>query len=182
MTPHGETVRAKASRRTGRSVVPAGESILLDQRPSAWLIVFRAAPYIGLVAACLLFAVPLSSAASTLTPRPIDLASMLVIPATVMCIVILVVAVLDWLLRRYILTDRRAISVRGILHQTVADVPLKQIQNIGLSRPLAARLVGIGHIGLATAGSDGWDLTWTHTRRPHALIAQVRKAMDQTKA
>lgn len=90
-------------------------------------------------------------------------------------------AFLNWVCRRYVLTERRAILIFGVLHQRVVDLPLGQLQNVGLSKPLLPRLVGLGHVGLASAGTDGYEIVWRFLARPDRLTRVVREAADASK-
>jgi uncharacterized membrane protein YdbT with pleckstrin-like domain len=140
------------------------------------MIPLRVLPRTLVVLACSALALPVSMLISLYTRQPVDLLPICLVVAAAFCVCIMVSTTLDWVFRRYVLTSRRAIVVRGVVHQMTADVALDRIQNVALSRPLFARIVGTGHIGIATAGTDGWEMVWTYAREPYALLEAVRKA------
>lgn len=172
------------SRIIGRRALPQSERIILELRPSLWMIVLRSAPPIVvtlvIVLALAWFSVIIRRAVATNPPTfnwdPIFL-SLAVVAA-----VIILWNTLDFLARRYVLTETRAILVFGVLHQRVADLPLARLQNAAISKPLALRLLGLGHIGLASAGTDGYEVVWRFVRAPERIVAKVRAPDPQQPA
>ena len=86
---------------------------------------------------------------------------------------------LDWIGRLYILTDRRVIRRVGVLQVSVFETPLRNIQHTSVFRLLRERLVGLGTIGFATAGSDVFDAFWVMVRNPFAVHKAVVEAIER---
>lgn len=87
-------------------------------------------------------------------------------------------AVLDWLGRVYVLTDRRLIRQRGILHVNVFECPLDRIQNTYLDFTWQERLLGLGTIVFMTAGSGQAEAAWAYVWRPLELHRQIVEAVQ----
>lgn len=162
--------------RSARSFVPAGERVRLSIKPSPLFVVLS--PLRGLVAT-----VGLSLGAFALLRGGWLTSAWGLNPAIALWVgagvawLLLMVALLDWLGRRYVLTEKRLLRVRGILSQHVADVPLDRVQSLELSRRLRERLFGLGSVGVLTAGSGGVpELWWAMVPRPHAVLDRLREA------
>jgi len=89
--------------------------------------------------------------------------------------------VLAWLSRLYVLTDRRLIVVAGIVARDVGDVPLARVQHATVVQSVLARVLGLGTIGIATAGSVGSAVNWLLIRDPQRTLAAVRRAVDSAR-
>jgi len=84
---------------------------------------------------------------------------------------------LDWSCRIYVLTDRRIIRRMGVLRVSVFEAPLRNIQHTSVFRLLRERLLGLGSIGFATAGSDVFDAFWVMVRQPFGVHRTVVEAI-----
>ncbi|MCL4222421.1 MAG: PH domain-containing protein [Phycisphaerales bacterium] len=183
---HDTSASGRARRTIGRGFVPGDEAILFDRHPSFWLVFLRAGPVVlSIVALALVvdflvalarYSLGFDSAASGLLWGWLSW----------ICVGITALAFgwafLDWLCRRYVLTDRRAIVISGVLHQQMAELPLERVQNVGISKPLVPRLLRLGHVGLASAGTDGYEVVWRALAFPEDGAREIRKAIDAGKA
>ncbi len=182
---HDSPTRGPARRLIGRGFVPTDETILFDRHPSLWLVLLNAGPAIVLVitsGAVLDFLASLAQNSmyfDSFFARP--LWARLGWVTLLIVALVLAWAMLDWVCRRYVLTDRRAIVIFGILHQRLAELPLDRVQNVSVSKPLLPRVLGLGHVGLASAGTDGYEIVWRAFARPDARAREVRKAVDAGK-
>ncbi|HLK42307.1 MAG TPA: PH domain-containing protein [Thermoleophilia bacterium] len=81
---------------------------------------------------------------------------------------------------RYALTDRRIYIKVGLLSRTERSTNLDRIQNVEVAQSLFQRLLGIGSVEWATAGSDGADADFTFTgiEDPAALVRLVHSRAD----
>jgi len=104
-----------------------------------------------------------------LSPKAALLAGLVVLAA------VLLWQVLSYVARRYVMTESRAILVFGVLEQHVSEMPLSRVQNVSISKPLALRVLGLGHVGIASAGTDGFEVVWRYVRKPEALVGKVRE-------
>lgn len=86
---------------------------------------------------------------------------------------------LDWSVRRHILTDARIIAKFGILQTVTTDIPLRRIQHCVLVRPLAERIFGIGSIGITSAGTGSVDLVWRGMEHPEQVLGTIRREADR---
>lgn len=97
------------------------------------------------------------------------------------------VPVLGWLLwqlaerasRRYILTSRRVVSVAGLLRQKVVDAPIGNVRQVTMFKSIPERILGLGTLGFATAGTAGQDVVWRLIDRPGARFAEARRLIDR---
>ncbi len=85
----------------------------------------------------------------------------------------------EWWCRVYVLTDRRVVRRMGVLHVSVFETQLRNIQHTSVFMPLRERLFGLGTIGFATAGSDVFDAFWVMVRSPFAVHRQVVEAIKR---
>jgi dephospho-CoA kinase len=158
------------------SFVPAGERVRLSIKPSPLFIVL--APMRSLVATLglALGAFALLRGGWLTRAWGLDPSLALWIGAGIAWL-LLMISLLDWLGRRYVLTDRRVLRLRGILRQHVADIPLERVQSLELSRRLRERVFGLGSIGVSTAGAGGVpELWWAMVPSPHAALERLRQA------
>lgn len=82
---------------------------------------------------------------------------------------------LDWSMRDYVLTDRRAVSSSGVFRRLTVDSPLTVIQQAVIYRSLRERVFGLGTIGLSTPADAGTpSVVWSMVARADELVAQVR--------
>lgn len=186
-TPDNPSAGKPARRLIGRGVIPKVERVVFDRRPSPWMIAFKAAPpLLGLALGFAVIELLLdwavreqwlwnSAGGPTGSATP---GATLWMAAWVLGTLELAWAILDWVCRRYVLTERRAMVVSGVLHQRVAELPLERMQNAGVSKPLLPRLLGLGHVGLASAGTDGYEVVWRYMYRPDRRAKEVRQAAD----
>lgn len=179
----------RAQRRVGRAVVPRDEQVILDRRPSLWFIPLGAGPTvlaIVLAAGALDAGVlPLLRAFGSVwgsSPDPTGpgrFGAWIMRAALLLSCAAALWSVLDWLTRRYVLTERRAIVIFGVLNQRVSELALHRVQNVSVSKPLLLRVLGLGHVGVASAGTDGYEIVWRTLPGPERCAAQVREAVDR---
>lgn len=154
--------------------VPEGERILIAIRPSPWFILLRS---LGLLAGLGAVGGLLVWTTGRLAPR---LKTDLVIWVFVgIGAARLLWETLQWGARLYVLTDRRALRLAGVIRRYVAELPLSRLQHLTVFRSLAERITGVGTLGLATAGSGDVEMFWIMVPRPQALLAKVREAADR---
>jgi dephospho-CoA kinase len=160
-----------------RKYVPSDERVILWLRPSPWFILIRSFwPIAATVAAALL----VRYAAAALDSPTIAATAISI--AVVLVALVLLWQLLQWLSRLYVLTEHRLIAVAGILLQNVADVPVRNVRNVVLVRRLVERLLGLGTLGAATAGTDDYELVWLQLARPDTILAAVRSEVDRSQA
>ena len=93
--------------------------------------------------------------------------------AVVIVIVRLFIAVLQWACRHYILTDRRVIRIRGVLTVDIFQSTLGRLQNTFVTMTLVQRILGLGDVAFATAGTGLVEAVWSYCRNPLAVHQRV---------
>ena len=80
-------------------------------------------------------------------------------------------AVLEWVSRLYVLTNRRVMRIRGVFNVEMFECPLDRIQNTEVQLSITERLVRVGTVMIETAGTWG-QASWKATRgvRLHAPL------------
>ena len=86
---------------------------------------------------------------------------------------------LDWANRLYVLTDRRVIRRRGILQVDVFEARLDRIQQTNVLQLVRERMLGLGTVAFATAGTGTLDALWEAVPEPFTVHAEVSKAIDR---
>lgn len=176
MTPDTRGNQTPARRFIGRGMLGRGEPIVLDLRPSLWMVLLRSLPPIIVIAVAvfaLAWVVILIRRSVVTNPAAFGWNTVL-FGLGVFVVIIVIWNLLDYLTRRYVLTESRALLVFGVLHQRVAELPLERVQNTAISKPLVLRLLGLGHVALASAGTDGYEVVWRYVRLPERVAAAVR--------
>lgn len=90
---------------------------------------------------------------------------------------------LDWFARRHVLTETSIVVSVGILRRVRVELPLRRVQHTILVRPLGERVMGLGSIGVTTAGTGGVELVWRGVEHPRRVLdtiqAQVQRMSSQ---
>jgi hypothetical protein len=89
-------------------------------------------------------------------------------------------ALLQWVSRLYILTNRRIMRLTGIFNIDLFECQLTRIQSTVLTIAWYERVFGVGTISFATAGAGGGiEASWTHVNQPLELHERVRAAIHR---
>lgn len=89
-------------------------------------------------------------------------------------------ALLLWVSRLYILTNRRIMRLTGIFNIDLFECQLTRIQNTALTMAWYERIFGIGTISFATAGAGGgFEASWVNVNQPLELHERVRAAINR---
>lgn len=84
--------------------------------------------------------------------------------------------------RTYVLTDRRVVMIAGVLRQAIVDAPLHNVRQITVIRSIPERLLGLGTVAFATAGTGGQDIIWRTLERPLDTLRVARDALDNAES
>ena len=87
-------------------------------------------------------------------------------------------AVLQWVSRSYVLTDRRVIRIRGVFTIDIFQCSLTKIQNTFLVLTLPQRILQLGNIEFTTAGTGSIEAIWRHVKHPLDIHKQLINAMN----
>jgi len=91
----------------------------------------------------------------------------------------LVLGWLDWLNRRHMLTESLILVETGIIRRVRVEIPLRRVQHTILVRPFGERLMGIGSIGVTSAGTGGVDLVWRGVEHPQRVLDTIRDQVQR---
>ena len=157
-----------------RKYVPPGERVVLWLHPSPWFIFLRS---VWVIVVVMLLVLGVWYGASVIAvPVVVDFAAW--IGAGILVLVV-VWQFLEWLSRLYVLTDKRMISVAGVIRQSVTDVPLRNVRNLVIVRSLADRVLGLGTLGAATAGTGDYEVVWVELDDATEVMRVVRGEVDR---
>jgi hypothetical protein len=152
-----------------------GELVILAIKPSLWYIPiwsFRWILAMGLVVGLALWS----------EPRWTPTTSKVVMQAAIVLLLLRVgLATLQWVSRLYVLTNRRLMRIRGILNVDIFECQLPKIQNTFLRLSWYERLLRLGSIDIATAGTGVVEATWHNVPRPLEVHEAIRKAIVQSR-
>ncbi len=155
----------------------SGEVEVLRTRPGlAFVALYRPVLLIPALLALLAY---LALAALPVDAAPARLPAMLFWFAALSALAYLLWGFLEWLSRRYVLTSGRITVDAGVISRVAADVPLRNVQHVTMSQSVLERVLGLGTIGAATAGSDGAAVHWLMVPAPHRTMASVRREVER---
>ena len=63
--------------------------------------------------------------------------------------------IVSWLTTRYVLTNERLITRRGLLAKSGVEIPLERITNVNFSQTMVERALGAGDLLVESAGMSG---------------------------
>ncbi len=154
-------------------LLDGGEVVELKIKPSLWFMLFVS--FRWFLAAGLVVVLAQSLSRATLC---VGLTETLLIKTAVgVAIARLVAASLQWVSRLYVLTNRRVMCIRGVFNVDIFECQLARIQNTYLSLRIYERILGLGSIGFATAGTSGVESWWENITRPAEVHQRVRNAI-----
>ena len=177
----GATAEAPAEQsgvRAGNVPLPAelldgGEVVILALKPSLWFVLFDSLKWI--VAGVVLLV------GAALAGGRLELVSYAtLVEGTVLLMVgRIAVALLRWVSRFYVLTNRRTLRILGVFRARILDLALTDILNTRLTVGWHERPVGLGSIRFACKQAPERDPTWHHLARPEEVHAQLRRAIER---
>ena len=176
--PYTEAQGVQPESIVAADVVPAhlldgGEIVILAIKPSLWSVVFLSARWWIAMLMVIVSAGWLRRFVPGLDAETIAQAAAMVI------LVRMGFAVLQWVSRLYVLTNRRVMRLTGIMNVDLFECSLQRIQNTYLTLTWYERLTGVGTISFATAGTSGVEASWTHVNSPLELHERVRSAIHR---
>lgn len=144
-----------------------GETILLVLKPGPLSIVLAALPQLAVIAGLLLFSERLLPSLST-TDR--------VLGALGAACVVLTWHLLDWLGKTFVLTDRRAVRLFGVLRPgQCQQLRLADITQVEPHRHLLQQASGLGSLRMSGAGI----LEWEDVAHPQEVAREVTEAVKR---
>jgi len=160
-----------------RALVPEGlldgdEIVLLAVKPSLWFIPLTSGPW--LVTCAVVAGLAWYLGHEGYGPEAARLGLQC---AVAIGLIRVSLAMFQWASRLYVLTNRRVMRIKGILHVNIFESPLAKIQNTYLDFSLSQRVVRVGSIRIQTAGFGGGNATWEHIAQPALVHTRLRNAI-----
>ena len=154
-------------------LLDGGEIIILAIKPSLWFVLFDSIKWI--VAAAVVIG-GWALAGNTWARFSDTLAAQLTL---LVVATRLGVAVLRWVSRFYVLTNRRVMRIRGVLRPDVRDILLPRVINTRLTQALHEKITGLGTLHFAADKPLPSDCAWRNIARPEEVHAEVRRAIER---
>ena len=79
----------------------------------------------------------------------------------------------------YIVTTDRASEASGILSRKTSEIELADVRNVQVTQNLSERMLGIGNVGISTAGQSGFEVVFKGVKSPNDVADIVRKARER---
>jgi membrane protein YdbS with pleckstrin-like domain len=154
-------------------LLDGGEIVILAIKPSLWFLLFQSFRWLVAMVLVIWFVgrwgywVPVVK-----TPLVVNVAAALAAARVGL-------AMLQWVSRLYVLTNRRVLRIKGIFNVDLFECPLAKIQNTYLTLTWYERLFALGTISFATAGTAGVDALWINVNHPLEVHERVRAAIQR---
>ena len=103
------------------------------------------------------------------------------VPLVILC-VRFIFGWIDWIARRHVLTESSILVTSGILRRVRVELPLRRVQHTILVRPVGEQVMGLGSIGVTTAGTGSIDLVWRGVEHPERVLGTIRAQVDRMSA
>ena len=151
------------------------EVVMMLTKPSLWFLLLTSFRFILIVVLLCILAVKLfqMNESSALTPSAAG------ILAVLLALGRLIWALLVWTSHIYMLTNKRIVTIKGVINVRMVQAPLRKVQRTALYRPWLFRIFGIGTVGIATAATETFDATWLMIGRPLQTHEQIVAAINK---
>lgn len=90
--------------------------------------------------------------------------------------------VLDWYFDRFVLTNKRIMSISGMFSRTVGMMPLLRVTDMKYEQTPMGRLMGYGNFVLESAGQDQALREVKHLPNPNELYLRIVEEMYEPEA
>ena len=176
MTPSAEPTSQRAD--IAALLVPAdllsgGEIIILAIKPSGWFVLLASLPWLvpaGIVVALAYVADIYRSG------TPVETIGFI---CAVGVLGRVTAACWQWMGRTYVLTDRRIVTVRGLIHVRVTAAALCDVRRAVLAAGVAERLVGVASIYCITDSQTTSAVAWNTIAKPDEVHEIVTKTIER---
>lgn len=172
-TPEEIGEDAVRSRIISPSLLLPAEVVLFELKPSLWYVLFTSLPIAAAGVALVALALAVEQLQSV---RHLGMVvGMWVIGLRV------AVALLQWLGRTYVLTDRRILIQSGVFDVKVEALGLEHIETTFVAQAVVQRLLSIGTLFFRTGNAGRGSLSWEHVRRPKDVHGHVVAQIERWK-
>ena len=171
--PEEISEEAIRSRIISPSLLLPAEVVLFELKPSLWYVLFASLPIAAAGAALVALSLAVEQLESV---RHLGMViGMWIIGLRV------AIALLQWLGRTYVLTDRRILIQSGVFNVKVEALGLERIEATFVAQAVVQRLPGIGTIFFRTGDAGRGSLSWEHVRRPKEVHGHVVAQIERWK-
>ncbi len=80
---------------------------------------------------------------------------------------------------RYVVTEDRASEASGLLSRKTSEIDLADVRNIEVAQGPSERMLGVGSVGISTAGQSGFEVVFKGVKHPNDVADIVRKARER---
>ncbi len=169
----GEVRAAPESMAIPVELLDGGEIVILAIKPSLWFLVFDSSRWLLTGIALLIL--------STMPSLPVGghWRQILIQAACLVIVLRLGIALLRWVSRFYVLTNRRVMRLRGVFTIDILSCPLIKIRNTRVTFGPHEKVTGLGTIEFYSEEMPGADLHWYHIRHCDEVHARVRRAIEK---
>ncbi len=154
-----------------RDLIGGDETIILAIKPSLWFAVFDSANWI----AATLMIIVCSTWISRLLPGVSEPQLLSVVLAALG--VRIGVALLRWVSRFYVLTNRRVMCIRGVLKPDVFECPLVNIRSTSITVSFHESFPLLGTLSFVISELPVRNAAWRNIAHPNDVHAEVEKAI-----
>ena len=153
-------------------VIAGGEIVLLAIKPSMWRPLLESASWL---VTCLLLA-----GALIWLGQPIPGLSVVASAQLMLFIGFgrLGVAIVRWVPRWYVLTNRRILDIEGVRTPRIWSCPLIEVRNTYLHASRAEKLTGLGTITIVTERAAERPRSWRSIAKSEAVHAKIRRSIE----
>ena len=178
MTPIAEPTAQRAD--ISAYLVPAdllgdGEIIILAIKPSGWFVLLASLPVLVSALVVALIAYIMSIYRSE-TP-----AETIICLCAAVALVRVLGACWQWLGRTYVLTNRRIVTVRGLVRVRTSSAALTDVRQALLTEAIGERLFGTGSICCLTASESIPAVVWNTVDKPDMMHEIVLEAVNRSR-
>ena len=175
----GSAVEAppSASLHVEQATVPShlldgGEVVVLAIKPSLWTVLFGSFQWLCGAAVVIVLDRWFSHALSAALHVPV------IQVAVALAALRVGLAVMQWVSRVYVLTNRRIMRIRGVFRADLFACPLVQIIGSQVTAGPHEAALRLGTIRFNTGHTTG-DGSWYHVARPDEVHAEIRRALER---
>ncbi len=158
-----------------KDLIGGDESIIFAIKPSMWFVVFDSANW----AAATLLVIALSHWIAGAVPGLSELQLLTGMFGALAARV--AIAILRWVSRFYVLTNRRVMRIRGVARPDVFECPLVNIRNTAVVAGFLESFPKLGTIRFVDSAPEGRTDHWINVASPHEVHAEIRKAIRRAK-
>ena len=155
------------------------ELIVMQLRPSRWLIPLESLPLLGLL---VILGLVLNAAMwlmNTIGVDPVMTSSSIWFAAAWVAILTVLWQCLQWRFRIYVLTSHRVITATGVIRRSIYETSLQHVRQTLVSVSVLERCTGIGSLLIATAGTGRYDTAWFMIADPVSAQTAVQHQILQ---